>query len=55
LDPESTDALERIADECGEIEAVVARLRSLRDVTSEEYVDNIKMLGIKEEPANAKV
>jgi FixJ family two-component response regulator len=55
LDGEGVNALTRIDDECDEIEAVVARLKSLRSAASADYVDGIRMIGLTEEPADAKV
>lgn len=55
LDEEGVNALTRIDDECDEIEAVVARLKSLRNAASADYVDGIRMIGLTEEPADAKV
>lgn len=54
LDPESTDALGRIDDECSEIEAVLGRLKSLRNTAPADYADGIRMIGIEEETADAK-
>jgi FixJ family two-component response regulator len=50
---ETTKALDKIDDECREIEAVVARLKSLRDASSADYADGIKMINLTEEEANA--
>jgi FixJ family two-component response regulator len=55
LDEEGTHALTRIDDECDEIEAVIARLKSLRNASSADYVDGISMIGLTEEPSDAKV
>jgi YesN/AraC family two-component response regulator len=55
LDAESASALDKVDAECREVEAVVARLRSLRKATPEEYVDGVKMIGLKEEQADATV
>lgn len=55
LDSESMNALSKIDDECAEVEAVIARLRSLRHAAPEEYADGIKMIHLKEEKADATV
>jgi FixJ family two-component response regulator len=53
LDEETANALSKIDDECAEIEAVVARLKSLRNATSEDYADGIRMIDLKEETSDA--
>jgi FixJ family two-component response regulator len=55
LDPESVSALDRIDDECQEVDAVVSRLKSLRNTVPADYADGIKMIGVEEEQADAKV
>jgi FixJ family two-component response regulator len=49
---ETTAALDKIEAECREVEAVIGRLRSLKEASSADYVDGIKMIDLKEE-ANA--
>jgi FixJ family two-component response regulator len=53
LGGEAGEALSKIDDECSEIEAVVARLRSLREAPSAEYVDGVNMIGLEEEETRA--
>ena len=55
LDEECAGALDKVDTECREVEAVVARLKSLRQAAPEEYVDGIKMIGLKEENVDATV
>jgi FixJ family two-component response regulator len=55
LDPETAGSLDKVDAECNEIEAVVARLKSLRKAKPEEYVDGVKMIGLKEEKVDATV
>jgi phosphoglycerate-specific signal transduction histidine kinase len=55
LDPEIAGSLDEVDTECNEIEAVVARLKSLRQATPEDYVDGVKMIGLKEEKVDATV
>jgi hypothetical protein len=55
LDTDCLNALDRIDDECREMEAVVGRLKSLRDATPADYVEGIKMIGLKEEKVDAPV
>ncbi len=55
LDSSCSQALERIDEECREIEAVVARLRSLRDAKATDYVDGIKMIGIEKDEVKSTV
>jgi FixJ family two-component response regulator len=43
---ECSDAIGAIDDECAEIEAVVSRLKSLRDASPADYVDGVKMLDL---------
>jgi C4-dicarboxylate-specific signal transduction histidine kinase len=52
---ESEAALNRIDTECKEIDAVMGRLKSLKEASSSEYVDGIKMIDLKEEEVNATV
>lgn len=54
LEPESANALGRIDEECAEIEAVVARLKSLRNAASADYANGIRMIGLTEETVDAK-
>ncbi|MFH1312196.1 MAG: response regulator [Candidatus Eisenbacteria bacterium] len=55
LDPEIAGSLDKVDAECNEVEAVVARLKSLRQAAPEEYVDGVKMIGLKEERIDATV
>jgi FixJ family two-component response regulator len=55
LTGEAAAALDNIETECREVDAVVGRLRSLKDATSSEYVEGIRMIDLKEEEANATV
>jgi FixJ family two-component response regulator len=50
---EKATALDSIESECREIEAVMGRLKSLKEASSSDYVDGIKMIDLKEEEANA--
>ena len=50
---ETTKALDKIDDECREVEAVVARLKSLREASPADYADGIKMIDLTEEKVNA--
>jgi len=50
----SLETLAKIDDECGEVEAVLERLRSLREPASVEYVDGIRMIGIQEDESDAR-
>jgi FixJ family two-component response regulator len=54
LDSEATDALGKIETECEEIEAVLSRLKSLRNTEPAEYADGIRMIGLEDEPAHAE-
>ncbi len=50
---ETEKALDTIEDECGEIEAVVTRLKSLREAAPTEYADGIRMIDLKDEETHA--
>jgi two-component system response regulator PilR (NtrC family) len=52
INKEGVKALETIEDECGEIEAVLTRLKSLREATPTDYADGIRMIDLKEEEEN---
>lgn|GEM_PF-1739881 len=43
------EALERIEEECREIEGVISRLRSLKEAKATPYADGINMINLKEE------
>jgi FixJ family two-component response regulator len=43
------EALERIEEECREIESVIARLRSLKEAKPTEYAEGITMINLKED------
>lgn len=49
LTSECLEALERIDEECSEIEAVIRRLKTLRSAPTAEYVDGIKMIDLEME------
>lgn len=51
----AADALDRIENECGEIEGVIARLKSLKEAKPTEYTDGIRMINLKEEEIAKKV
>ncbi len=51
----AADALDRIENECGEIEGVIARLKSLKEAKPTEYTDGITMINLKEEEIAKKV
>ncbi len=53
MNREGIKALETIEEECAEIEAVVTRLKSLREAAPTEYADGIRMIDLKEEEVNA--
>ncbi len=53
MNKEGIKALDTIEDECREIEAVVTRLKSLREAAPTEYADGIRMIDLKEEEENA--
>ncbi|MFZ1948010.1 MAG: response regulator [bacterium] len=55
VDPEALETVTRIDDECREIEAVLDRLRSLREPAAVEYVDGIRMIGVDKERAGVDV
>jgi FixJ family two-component response regulator len=48
-------ALDRIDAECKEIEAVMGRLKLLKEASTSDYVDGIKMIDLKEEEVDATV
>jgi FixJ family two-component response regulator len=51
VDGEALETVTRIDDECREIEAVLERLRSLREPAAVEYVDGIRMIGVDKDKA----
>lgn len=53
LSGEAEGALGKIESECKEIEAVMSRLKSLKEASSSDYVDGIKMIDLEEEEASA--
>jgi FixJ family two-component response regulator len=52
LNEETMNALARIDDEADEIEAVIGRLRRLREAHSAEYVGDVKMINLDNENAD---
>jgi FixJ family two-component response regulator len=52
---EGASALDTVEAECKEIESVMARLKSLKDASSSDYVDGIKMIDLKEEKVDATI
>jgi FixJ family two-component response regulator len=52
---EASDAIERIDTECKEIEAVMGRLKTLKDASTSDYVEGIKMIDLKNEEVDATV
>jgi len=52
---ETAGALDKIDVECKEIEAVMGRLKALKEASSSDYVDGIKMIDLKEEEVDATV
>lgn len=52
---EAADALDRIEAECKEIEAVMGRLKTLKEASSADYADGITMIDLKEEEVDATV
>jgi FixJ family two-component response regulator len=52
---EAVAALDTVESECKEIESVMGRLKSLKEASSSDYVDGVKMIDLKEEKVNAHV
>jgi FixJ family two-component response regulator len=49
------DALEKIEEECREIEGVIARLKTLKEARPTEYADGINMINLKEDELAPKI
>jgi FixJ family two-component response regulator len=49
LGGDGVETLDRLDNECREIEAVLGRLRSLREPAAVEYCDGVRMIGIEED------
>ena len=52
---EAVEALDRVEAECKEIEAVMSRLKSLKEASASDYVEGIKMIDLKDEEVDATV
>jgi FixJ family two-component response regulator len=51
---DSEDALDKIEEECREIEGVIARLKTLKEAKPTEYADGISMINLKEDELATK-
>ena len=51
---DNAEALEKIEEECREIEGVIARLKTLKEAKPTEYADGISMINLKEDELATK-